>query len=96
MRSLLGTGAVVMTTALNKKPPYDPWRDADDVHIPVGARVQQVGVAKEYGALSSRKNHIGLVMDHRGARLHVQFDNESVPVTIRPHLVRIVALPKGR
>jgi hypothetical protein len=36
------------------RPPYDPWRDVDGTHIPVGARVEQITEAKEHGALRAR------------------------------------------
>lgn len=71
--------------------PYDPWRDVDGVHIPVRCRVQQVAVAKEYGALSSRLHQQAEVVDRRGSRLVVRFDGEEKAVSIRPHLVRVLA-----
>jgi hypothetical protein len=72
------------------RPRYDPWRDTDDTPVPLRCRVQQITVAKEHGALRSRLNHHGEVIDRRGTRLHVRFDGEDKPVTIRPHLVRVL------
>jgi hypothetical protein len=72
------------------RPRYDPWRDTRDAPIPVHCRVEQIGVAKEYGALASRMHKQGEVVDRRGARLRVLFDGEDTPVSIRPHLVRVL------
>jgi hypothetical protein len=70
--------------------PLCPWRDTRDAPIPVHCRVEQIGVAKEYGALASRMHKQGQVVDRRGARLVVLFDGEDTPVSIRPHLVRVL------
>jgi hypothetical protein len=56
----------------------------------VPCRVEQIGVAKEYGALASRLHKQGQVVDRRGARLVVLFDGEDTAVSIRPHLVRVL------
>jgi hypothetical protein len=56
----------------------------------VPCRVEQVVVAKEYGALASRLHKQGQVVDRRGARLVVLFDGEDTAVSIRPHLVRVL------
>jgi hypothetical protein len=67
--------------------------DMDGVHIPVGARVEQVAVAKEHGAHPARAHQQGEVISYGGrgsVRLRVRFDGEDQPVTIRPHLVRVV------
>lgn len=76
------------------RPPYDPWRDTDGNPTDPPCRVQQVMVAKEHGALPSRLHQHGEVVDRRGTRLVVLFNGEETPVTIRPHLVRV--LPTGR
>jgi hypothetical protein len=76
------------------KSTYDRWRDDRGTHINVGCRVEQVDVDKQYGALSARLGKQGEVVyvpvDHRGNRVHVRFDGEDKPVTIRPHLLRVV------
>jgi hypothetical protein len=77
------------------RPPYDPWRDTKGTSIPVGARVEQVAVANEHGALTVRLHQHGVVispggLSGRGHRLHVRFDGETKPVSIRPHLLRVV------
>jgi hypothetical protein len=41
---------------------YDRWRDAEGTHIPVGCRVEQVAIAKEHGALTSRLHKRGDVL----------------------------------
>lgn len=69
---------------------YDPWRDARDIPIPLRCRVEQITVAKEHGALRSRLHKQGEVVDRRGTRLVVRFDGEGEPVSIRPHLVRVL------
>jgi hypothetical protein len=70
---------------------YDPWRDAKDTHIPVGARVEQVAVAKEHGALASRVHQRAQVTRWgHGTRLLVRFEGETEPVSIRPHLLRVL------
>jgi hypothetical protein len=72
---------------------YDRWRDAEGTHIPVGCRVEQVAIAKEHGALTSRLHKRGDVISRsRGSRLQVRFDGETKPVGIRPHLVQVIAL----
>lgn len=76
------------------RPAYDPWRDASGLHIPVGAQVEQIAVAKEHGALSSRLHQQGDVVDRRGTRLILRFGAEEKPVSIRPHLVRVLAQVK--
>jgi hypothetical protein len=70
---------------------YDPWRDAEGIPIPVGARVEQVAVAKGYGALRTRLHQQGEVTG-RGhhLRLFVRFEGEAEPVSIRPHLLRVL------
>jgi hypothetical protein len=76
---------------------YDRWRDAEGTHIPVGCRIEQVGIAKEHGVLTSRLATRGEVISWgRGSRLQVRFDGETQPVSIRPHLVRVVALSAER
>jgi hypothetical protein len=75
------------------RPRYDPWRDADGTHIPEGARVEQIAAAKEHGAHPARVHQQGEVISYGGRgsiRLRVRFDGEDQPVTIRPHLVRVV------
>jgi hypothetical protein len=73
---------------------YDHWRDDRGAHIGDGCRVEQVGVAKQFGALSSRLGVRGVVTGRargsNGNRLHVRFDRETKPVLIRPHLLRVV------
>jgi hypothetical protein len=74
---------------------YDPWRDAKDTHVHVGARVEQIAVAKEHGALAARLNKHGVVislggLSGRGYRLRVRFEGETEPASIRPHLVRVM------
>ncbi|MGH3540883.1 MAG: hypothetical protein ACRDTO_00685 [Mycobacterium sp.] len=76
-----------------KRPVYDRWRDVVGVHIPDGARVEQVAVAKEHGALRCRLYQFGVVVGRPrrgGNRLRVRFDGEGIEVSIRPHLVRVV------
>jgi hypothetical protein len=74
---------------------YDPWRDVEGTPITVGCRVQQIGTAKEHGALRPRLHQHGVVISlggkgGRGSRLRVLFDADTDPTTIRPHLVRVV------
>ena len=76
-------------------PPYDPWRDARGTSIPVGARVEQLAVANEHGALTLRLHQHGVVISlggrsGRGHRLRVRFEGESEPVSIRPHLLQVI------
>jgi len=77
------------------RPAYDPWRDVDGTSIPVGARVEQVAVAQEHGARSARLRQRGEVIrrGQRGRghlRLYVRFQGDTEPVSIRPHLVRVI------
>ncbi len=77
------------------RPPYNPWRDVNGTPIPVGARVEQVAVAKEHGAVADRLHQDGVVislgsLSGRGSRLRVRFDGETEPASIRPHLLRVV------
>ncbi|MGH3548908.1 MAG: hypothetical protein ACRDQU_12520 [Pseudonocardiaceae bacterium] len=76
-----------------KRPVYDPWRDVDGTPIADGAVVEQVGIAKEHGALSARLHKQGVVIGRPrrgGNRLYVRFDGETAEVSIRPHLLRLV------
>jgi hypothetical protein len=76
---------------------YDRWRDAEGTHIPVCCRIEQVAIAKEHGALTSRLGKRGEVISWgRGSRLQVRFDGETKPVSIRPHLVRVISLSAER
>lgn len=87
-------GELVRWERLANPPParrYEPWRDAEGTHIPVGARVEQVAVAKEHGALASRAHQRAQVIRWgRGTRLLVRFEGETEPVSIRPHLLRVL------
>jgi hypothetical protein len=70
---------------------YDRWRDAEGAHIPDGCRVEQVEVDRSYGALRSRLRKRGKVVGRsRSNRLHVRFDGEAGPTSLRPHLVRVL------
>lgn len=69
---------------------YDRWRDVDGTHVPVGARVEQTGTDARRGALRSRLHAQGQVTSRGATRLVVRFDGETTPVSIRPHLVRVI------
>ncbi len=69
---------------------YDRWRDADETHVPVGARVEQTEVDARMGALRSRLHARGQVTSRGTTRLVVQFEGEGQTVSIRPHLVRAI------
>lgn len=69
---------------------YDRWRDADGIHVPVGACVQQIGSDARMGALRSRLGRRGQVTGRGSTRLRVRFDGEHQTVSIRPHLVRVL------
>lgn len=69
---------------------YDRWRDADGTHVPVGAQVEQTEVDARMGAPRSRLHRRGQVTSRGATRLRVRFDGEDQPVSIRPHLVRVV------
>ncbi|MGH3975232.1 MAG: hypothetical protein ACRDS9_18165 [Pseudonocardiaceae bacterium] len=81
---------------MSSRAPYDPWRDADGAPVFEGVRVEQVAAAKEHGALSRRLGQRGEVVDRAPTRLWVRFDGEQRPVSVRPHLVRVVARERGR
>ncbi|MGH8922818.1 MAG: hypothetical protein ACRD0H_31505 [Actinomycetes bacterium] len=74
------------------RPPYDPWRDVDGTPIPVGARVEQVAVATEHGALSGRLGTRGVVLRRSATRLVVRFAGQRELARIHPHLVRVITL----
>ncbi|MGH3426508.1 MAG: hypothetical protein ACRDQZ_02860, partial [Mycobacteriales bacterium] len=63
---------------------------------PPHCRVEEIEVAKEYGALPSRLHKQGQVLGRGTTRLNVRFDNEDKPVSIRPHLVRVLEAPGER
>ncbi|MGH3766267.1 MAG: hypothetical protein ACRDTX_14145 [Pseudonocardiaceae bacterium] len=63
---------------------------AQGTHIPVGARFEQTGTDARRGALRSRLGQRGEVLGRGTTRLRVRFDAEDQPVSIRPHLVRVV------
>lgn len=69
---------------------YDRWRDMNGTHVPVGARVEQAGVDARMGAPRSRLHQRGEVISRGTTRLVVRFDGDETPVSIRPHLVRMV------
>ncbi len=73
--------------------PYDPWRDADGTPVLPQCRIQQIAVGKQHGALPSRLHRQGQVLGRGTTRLIVQFDHEHTPVSIRPHLVRVLTTP---
>jgi hypothetical protein len=83
--------AVTVRVSGKTRPPFDPWRDVDGTPIRVGARVEQIGVAKGHGALRGRLHQRGEVI-RRGhhTRLCVRFDDETELVSVRPHLLRVV------
>lgn len=60
----------------------------------VGCHVEQVAVVKAHGALSMRVHQHG-EMIRRGhyLRVYVRVEGDTEPVSIRPHLVRV--LPAG-
>jgi hypothetical protein len=89
LRATLGSLAA---RQLDPRPAYDPWCDAAGKPVPVGARVEQIEIAPDYGALRSRLHQRGEVICRRGCRLYVRFDGEQERVSIRPHLVRVVPL----
>jgi hypothetical protein len=70
---------------------YDRWRDVEGARIPVGCRVEQVEVAAGWGARRSRLGQRGTVIGRRYTRLLVRFDSELAWVSLRPHLVRVLA-----
>ncbi len=73
------------------RPAYDHWRDHNGLHIPEQCRVRQVVVDRAHGALASRLGKWGVVVRRsRGGRLYVRFDGEQAPVSLRPHLVRVL------
>lgn len=71
---------------------YDRWRDVDGTHVPVGARVEQVGIDARMGALRSQLHAGGLVTSRGTTRLVVRFEGEDETVSIRPHLVRVARI----
>lgn len=92
LRTALATLGSLAARQLNPRPAYDPWRDAAGEPVPVGARVEQIEIAPDYGALRSRLHQRGEVISRRGCRLYIRFDGEQERVSIRPHLVRVVPL----
>lgn len=71
---------------------YDRWRDVNGTHVPVGARVKQADVDARMSAPCSRlhQHQQGEVISRGTTRLVVRFDGNDTPVSIRPHLVRMV------
>lgn len=76
---------------------YDRWRDDQGAHVPVGCRVEQVGVYRPHGGARSRLGQRGVVIGRRCSRVHVRFDGGDQPVSLRPYLVRVmpVTTPPG-
>jgi len=75
------------------RPGYDPWRDATGTPIPRQCRIEQVAVDKNHGALPSRLHKQGQVVGRGLTRLTVRFDDENAPVSLRPHLLRVLDTP---
>ncbi|MGH3696513.1 MAG: hypothetical protein ACRDRX_21400 [Pseudonocardiaceae bacterium] len=84
-----GGPALARTPAMGTR--YDRWRDARGTHIPVGARVEQAGTDARRGALCSRLGQRGEVIGRGTTRLLVRFEGEDQTVSVRPHLVRVLA-----
>lgn len=59
---------------------YDRWRDAQGIHVPVGACIEQAGTDARMGALRSRLGRRGEVIGRGTTRLVVRF---GLPVTER-------------
>lgn len=59
------------------------------------ARIKQVAVGKNHGALPSRLHMRSQVVGRSLTRLIVQFDGENELVGIRPHLVRVLQQQEG-
>ncbi len=77
--------------SVRARPVYDRWRDVDGTPIPDGCQVQQVEVDRSRGALRSRLYKRGVVISRgRSSRLQVRFNGEAMPVSMRPHLVRVL------
>ncbi len=74
---------------------HDPWRDADGTPIPQHCRIEQITVAKAYGALPSRLHKQAEVFGRGSTRLTVRFDGEDAVVSVRPHFVRVLTTPGG-
>lgn len=70
--------------------PDDRWCDAGGARIPVGCRVEQVGLAAGWGTRRSRLYERGTVIGRRHRRLLVRFDGELAWVSLRPRLVRVL------
>jgi hypothetical protein len=65
-------------------------RDVEDTPIPVHARVVQVAVDEEGGALGSRLHQRGEVLGRGPHLLHVRFEGDEDTVALRPDLVRVL------
>jgi hypothetical protein len=77
------------------RPAYDPWRNAHGVSTPPQCRIEQITIDKIHGALPSRLHQQGQILGHGLTRLIVRCDHKHDPVTLRPHLVRVLTTPSG-
>lgn len=75
--------------------PYDPWRDADGTPVTEGCRVEQIQVCKKHGAVPSRLHRQGQVVGRGNSRVVLLFDGVDRPVSVRPHLLRVITAQTG-
>lgn len=73
-----------------------PWQDAFAVAVDVGARVQQVAIDHEHGALARRLGAFGTVVGYVMTRALVLFDGDDEPVTLRSGALAVVAPTAAR
>jgi hypothetical protein len=70
--------------------------DAEGTVVRLWCRVEQVAVDKAGGAEPDRLNQQGEVIGHSAHLVWVKFDHGSQsPVPLRPHLLRMLEMPKG-
>ncbi len=74
---------------------HGPWRDADGTPIARQCRVDEVGVDKNHGELSSRLPKEGQVIGRGMTRLIIRFGDENNVICIRPHLVCALTIAGG-
>jgi hypothetical protein len=79
-----------MSTPVDDSGGLPVLREVEDTPIPVHARVVQVAVDEEGGALPSRLHQRGEVVGRGSHLLHVRFEEDQDTVAVRPDLVRVL------
>jgi hypothetical protein len=104
LRGVCGRGNQPVSGTM--KPVYDHCRDVNDIHTSVGARVEQIAVAKGYGALAMRLHRRGVVLRYGhhtrlagsggGCRIWVTSVTDRLDHAVTPEAMEAARMTGGR